>query len=112
MKNGGTLVMIAIAGVALWMWSKGKGFTPSAQAAITTSGKSPSSAPAPTGWQFISEVPPPDVKLYSLGPVSYAKFEQPIIIGDTGFKQWGVTAEGSPVVSLNPPESYDYSDWM
>ena len=111
MKNGMALVIVALSAIVLFLWSKVEGFTPTAQAAFAGS-LSPSTAPAPTGWLLISEVPPPDVRRYPLGGTTYANFTQPIALGDTGYYQWGVTAEGMPVVSAEPPETYASWEWI
>lgn len=112
MKNGTILAIIALGVVAFWAWSSGKlgGFTPSAAAATTTGSKSPSTTPAPTDYALITEIPPATTKQYQLGYTTYAKFEQPVNLGNTGFKQWGVTADGTPVVSIKAPQSYP--DWV
>lgn len=55
--------------------------------------------------------PPSDIQLQNLGAVQYARFTDPIDLGD-GRTQWGVTRQGFPVVAMNPPESYDPSEWL
>jgi len=112
MKDGKILIVLALIGVAVWMFAKGKfTFTPTKAATTTTNSKSPITDPAPTDWQLISEKPPSDVKLNVVGTLTYAKFTQPLALGDTGFTQWGVTDLGVPVVSKNPPDSYDPGQW-
>jgi len=98
--------IVALVGFAIWSGTK-KAVTPavekSASQVIT-----PITVPQV---KLITEKPPSDVQLWQLGVTSYAKFNEPIDLGN-GFFQWGVTKDGSPVVSMNPPESYAFEEWF
>lgn len=105
--------------VGAWLLASGKlggllgisTMTPTA-AATTQTGKQPLTEPQEAPRELISEVPPPDVQTHYLAAgVEYAKFSSPIDVGGA-FKQWGVTTQGIPVVSKNPPESYPVWEWM
>ena len=129
MKDGKALAAVAVIGLGLWAWKKGK---------------LPAIPPAPREmpvWELI-EPPPPVIKppvtetpsipldvwqaltqqqLQALpvthqvdivGVEPYNKTAQPIAIGDTGFYIWGQTEFGSTVVSKKPPETYAAWEWM
>lgn len=111
MKGNLGLVAVAVVVAALWMSRR-----PAAAAATT---KRPGNLTTPQRESSLSgvripltqEKPPSDVRQHALGPTTYVKFEQPPDVGG-GFKQWGVTKEGTPVISMNPPESYDAWEWF
>lgn len=112
-KTGAGIGLLIIAAVAVWALASGKlgglTMTPTKAAAVQT-GTQPLSEPQ-LPRELISEVPPPGVQTHYLGAVQYAKFSSPIDVGG-GFKQWGVTTQGTPVVSMNPPETYSAWEWM
>ena len=110
MKKGiGGLIILVIAGVALWAMGKG----PAKVSAVPLGSVKGPAGETPTATdasKLIIEVPPPDIQRYTLGATQYVKFTSPISLG-SGFTQWGVTDEGFPVVSTKPPENYEAWEW-
>ena len=122
MNNG---KMIAIVGVlVLLAWSirsilKGK---PAEAAPDKTEIIKVTSQPTLTS---TTEAPPPSDKVWAtvpgtiqvsltpqpLGTATYQKAVTPVPIANTGFSVWGVTSEGSIVVSQHDPSSYAAGQW-
>ena len=102
------IAIAAIAGFAIWQGSTSGTKTPATEKSASQS--TAGTVVSPTV-NLVTEKPPSNVQLWQLGGTSYAKFNEPIDLGN-GFFQWGVTKEGSPVVSMNPPESYAFDEWF
>ena len=121
MKNGMILIVVALAAVAIWAWTKGTakaGMRPPAP--VTPSGaiKAPaqeSPSISLSVWQGLTgeqiSALPVTTQMGNVGAENYYKTSQPVLIGDTGFKIWGVTESGAIVISQNDPSFYDPIDW-
>lgn len=127
-KDTTTFGIIILALVGVWLIASGK----LGELGIPPIGGLPLGVPQPTGQSktTINETPsvPLDVwqsltqeQLQGLpvteqtGVVGFSKYyktSEPIAIGDTGFKLWGLTESGAIVLSKNPPETYDRDEWI
>jgi len=117
MKNGTILAVIALGAVAAWALATGKIKLPGVKAAATTSSvPTPAVQPTtepPSPWATV----PTSISLLptfvTYGGGTYQPVAgNPVPVGDTGFKVWGATPEGYPIVSMNPPDSYEAWEWM
>jgi hypothetical protein len=60
----------------------------------------------------ISRIPVLATEKGTVGYEEYHKTPEPIEIGDTGFKIWGVTETGATVISQRDPSTYEPWEWM
>ena len=47
-----------------------------------------------------------------VGSETYYKTSQPVAIGNTGFRIWGMTESGAVVIATRDPATYDPWEWM
>jgi hypothetical protein len=60
----------------------------------------------------ISHIPVLATEKGTVGYEEYHKTSEPIEIGDTGFKIWGVTESGTAVISKRDPSTYEPWEWL
>ena len=119
MKTQDLMPIVLIAGVGLIVWQM-------------TKQKPLGGVPVPTGetktsttekanitldvWQGLTSEQlaalPVTKQRGTVGGETYYKTSQPVAIGDTGFKIWGMTESGAVVISKNDPAIYDSWEWM
>ena len=122
MKDNMTmLVVLALGGFAVWRASKAK----PAGAAPSVPQWSPGDLKPPATespglpldvWQGltgeeIAKLPVTQQK-GQVGAETYYKTSEPVAIGDTGFKIWGMTESGAVVIATRDPATYDPREWM
>ena len=129
MKSSNNMMMLgvlALGGLIIWQMTKSKqavasgptilpaGATTTA-GAITTTASEGASIPLSV-WQGLTgeqlAALPVTKETGTAGIKTYYKTSQPVAIGDTGFKIWGMTSYGSVVLAKNDPASYPVSDWL
>jgi len=120
-KSDTTIVIgiIALVGFALWQNSKKTAPAPKiGDVGLITLVKTPAPEQASISldvWQGLTGEQlaklPVTTQTGELGGENYYKTSQPVAIGNTGFKIWGMTESGVPIVALRDPSTYDISEW-
>jgi hypothetical protein len=113
------LGVLAIGGFLIWQMTRSKPAqaaprptTPSgATKTATTEG---ASVPLSV-WQGLTgeqlATLPVTMQIGTVGAETYYKTSQPVAIGDTGFKIWGMTENGAVVISQKDPATYPDWEW-
>jgi hypothetical protein len=120
MKDGRAVGMLVLGGLAIWALTR-KPEIPKPE--VTKVPAKTAKQPATDGmaipleaWQEatpeqISRIPVTQ-ETGTVGYEEYHKTPEPIEIGDTGFKIWGVTETGATVISKRDPSTYEPWEWL
>ena len=115
MKDSMTMmVVLALGGFVVWQMSKKPTVVMPTAPAKTTTTEQPS-IPLDV-WQGLTgeEIAklPVTQQTAQVGSETYYKTSQPVAIGNTSFKIWGMTESGAVVIATRDPATYDPWEWM
>jgi hypothetical protein len=122
MKDGRAVGMLVLGGLAIWALTRKPEITEKviAKKVPVKTAKQPATdgmAIPLEAWQEatpeqISRIPVLATEKGTVGYEEYHKTPEPIEIGDTGFKIWGVTETGTTVISQRDPSTYEPWEWL
>ena len=111
------IAVLAVIGLVAWQMSKAKpaGATPQWSPGDLKPPTSEGASLPLNVWQRLTQEQlqglPITRQTGQIGAEPYYKTSQPVAIGDTGFKIWGMTESGAVVVSKYDPATYDPWEW-
>ena len=111
------IIVLLVMGLGLWFVLKRKPLTalPTQPTGETKTPAIEASSLPLEAWRILTQQQlqglPVTQQKGQVGVEPYYKTSEPIAIGDTGFKIWGMTERGSVVVSKRDPATYDPTEW-
>ena len=111
------LVVLAVGGLAIWQTTKKPavvmptGVTQHTKIATTEQPSIPLDVWQGLTGEEITKLPVTQ-QTARVGAETYYKTSQPVAIGNTSFKIWGMTESGAVVIATRDPATYDPWEWM
>ena len=118
MKDLMPIVLIAGIGLIVWQMTKEKpvGAMPIQPTGATKTTITEAASIPLDAWQSLTQEQlqglPVTAQKGQVGDEIYYKTSQPVAIGDTGFKIWGVTESGAAIIAIKDPASYSSWEWF